>query len=375
MGVAVVVAERPAVSVVIVGRVTVLSSILLIVGFVVGTVHGTGCDCHTPKSCTERGFLCTPCAAVRDPPNRMVWNCAKIWSLGGRIVSGDAHMDIDNQALEAVLSDLRDEGDELASIVEWLSERQLAMATPADGWDIRTTIGHLKWTDEMALVAIDDPEGFSGPAEGLVSDTGSDESDTYVKDRAVEAATGDFDFVLGRWASTRTKVRRAMRAAGGTASVRWLPGPVSVVSMATILLMETWAHGQDIRDALGLRPRATPRLRHIAALGVGTRDLAYHARGLEPPCAEFRIELTVPHFGASPDGTQSGVIETTMVFGPEAAGQRISGSALDFCLLVTRRRHHGDLELQVVGSEAEAWLSIAQVYVGPPGSGRRPGSR
>lgn len=276
-------------------------------------------------------------------------------------------MDMDNQALEVVLSDLRDEADELASIVEWLSERQLAMATPAEGWDIRTTIGHLKWTDGIALLAIEDPEQFRALVGSLISDTGSIEPDTYVDERAAEAAEGDFDFILSRWASIRTKLLRAMSAAEPSKRVPWFQRRVSVASMASVRLMETWAHGQDVRDALGLRPRATSRLRHIAALGVGTRDYSFRAHGLEPPCGEFRIELTVPVDQIGPDGSS----EVMIAFGPESAVERVSGSALDFCLLVTKRRHRGDLELEVIGNDAEAWISIAQAFIGPPGGGRR----
>jgi hypothetical protein len=37
-----------------------------------------------------------------------------------------------------------------------------------------------------------------------------------------------------------------------------------------------------------------------------------------------------------------------------------------------RRRHRDDLAVRAVGEDAETWLSIAQTFVGPPGSGRPP---
>jgi len=124
--------------------------------------------------------------------------------------------------------------------------------------------------------------------------------------------------------------------------------------------MELFGHGQDIRDALGAVWPATGRIVHVARLGVMTRNYAFAAHGLAPPDEEFRVELTSP-------GGQA------WAWGPEDAAQGVSGPALDFCLLVTQRRHRDDLGLVARGPDADRWLSIAQVYAGPPGPGRAPG--
>ena len=57
-------------------------------------------------------------------------------------------------------------------------------------------------------------------------------------------------------------------------------------------------------------------------------------------------------------------------WGPEDAAQRVSGSALDFCYLVTQRRPRADLDVVAQGADAEKWLTIAQAFAGPPGVGR-----
>ena len=49
------------------------------------------------------------------------------------------------------------------------------------------------------------------------------------------------------------------------------------------------------------------------------------------------------------------------------------GPALDFCLLVTQRRHRDDVAIGVEGRAADEWLDIAQAFAGPPGDGRQPG--
>ena len=129
--------------------------------------------------------------------------------------------------------------------------------------------------------------------------------------------------------------------------------------MATARLMETWAHGQDVADTLGLARAPTARLRHVAHIGARTRDFAYLLNGRRVPAEQFRVELSAP------DGE-------LWAWGPAAAAQRVTGPALDFCWLVTQRRHRSDLALRAEGAEADEWLGIAQAFAGPPGTGRGP---
>ena len=50
----------------------------------------------------------------------------------------------------------------------------------------------------------------------------------------------------------------------------------------------------------------------------------------------------------------------------------VEGTALDFCLVVTQRRHVSDTDLRVVGDGAQRWMAIAQAFAGGPGPGRAP---
>jgi uncharacterized protein (TIGR03084 family) len=129
--------------------------------------------------------------------------------------------------------------------------------------------------------------------------------------------------------------------------------------MATARLMETWAHGQDVADAFGVVRAPTDRLRHVAHLAVRARGFAYTVHGEEVPDAEVAVVLTAP------DGTD-------WIWGDPDAPQRVTGPALDFCLLATRRRHRDDLALHATGPDADHWLAIIQAFAGPPGAGRPP---
>ena len=135
---------------------------------------------------------------------------------------------------------------------------------------------------------------------------------------------------------------------------------MALSSFATARLMETWAHGQDVADALGVRREPTSRLRHIAHIGVRTRGFAYALRDKPVPEGDVRVELDAP------DGS-------TWTWGSADAADRVTGPALDFCLVVTQRRHVADTAVKADGPLAEEWLSIAQAFAGSPGAGRRPG--
>jgi len=124
-------------------------------------------------------------------------------------------------------------------------------------------------------------------------------------------------------------------------------------------LMETWAHGQDVADALGVTREPTARLRHVAHLGVAARSFAFANRGLAPPAEPVHVALTAPH----------GAVWT---WGPPDAAATVRGPAEDFCLLVTRRRHRDDLALDAHGDAAKRWLHVAQAFAGPPGRDRVP---
>ncbi|MFF5895385.1 TIGR03084 family metal-binding protein [Streptomyces argenteolus] len=253
----------------------------------------------------------------------------------------------------AVLDDLRLEGDELDLLVAGSSAPEWSAPTPAEGWTVAHQIAHLHWTDEVALVAATEPGAFAVEVERALAAPG-----TFVDEAAGETVAAlPPEALLVAWREGRARLQEALRAAPAGAKLPWYGPPMSVASMASARLMETWAHGQDIADALGVARKPTARLRHVARIGVRARDYAYFVRGLQPPAEQFRVELVAE------DGE-------TFAYGPEDAAQRVSGPLLDFCLLVTQRAHRDDLDVEAEGADAGRWLDIAQAFAGPAGPGR-----
>jgi len=254
--------------------------------------------------------------------------------------------------LDEVLGDLRAEGESLQSLVEPLDETEWATPTPAEGWDITATIAHLAWTDEVVVVAATDPTGWDALVLRAMEDP-----EGFVDAEAFTCAEAGPGAVLERWRVAGPLMVDALRDYPAGQKLPWFGPPMSPASMATARFMETWAHGRDVADALGVVPEATDRIRHVAHLGVRTRDFAFATNGIEAPGEEFRVELRAP----------SGA---TWEWGPVDATQTVTGHAEDFCLLVTRRRHRDDLDVVANGADAERWLEIAQAFAGPPGGGR-----
>jgi len=253
--------------------------------------------------------------------------------------------------LRSLLDDLRQESADLDGRVAPLGESGWKKATPAVGWSVRDTINHLAQTDEAALLAITDPDSFSSR---LASFTATSVDEAVVERRTLSAAQA-----LDDWRAGREALAVALQAMDGGVRVPWFGPPMSPASFVTARLMETWAHGQDVVDALGQHRAPTARLRSVAEIGVRARPFSYLAHGRELPPAPVHVTLTAP------DGS-------TWSWGPHDADDAVRGAALDFCLLVTQRRHRDDLALQTTGEAAADWLTIAQSFAGPPGSGREP---
>jgi uncharacterized protein (TIGR03084 family) len=254
--------------------------------------------------------------------------------------------------LQQFVDDLRDESDELDALVAPLAAERWAESTPAAGWTIAHQIGHLLWTDRGALTAVTDETAFAGLLEMAAADPIG-----FVDAAADELAATAPAELLADWRAIRARLHAALLTVPDGRKLPWFGPPMSAASMATARLMETWAHGLDVADTLGVTRPPTARLRSVAHIGVRARDYAFAVNGLPAPTEPFLVELRAP------DGS-------TWSWGPPDAAQRVTGGAEDFCFLVTQRRALRDLDLTAEGDDAQRWLQIAQAFAGPPGVGR-----
>ena len=257
--------------------------------------------------------------------------------------------------LDEVRADLVAEQQSLDDIVANLDEARWALATPSPGWTVTDQIGHLTVFDATATTAIVDADAFRAGVKELYEGAVAVGVDEYTLGEFRRLAPNRR---LEAWRSGRAALASAAATLHDDTRVVWYGPSMGAKSFLTARLMEAWAHGTDVADALGVKRRPTDRLRHIAQLGFITRKWSYTVRGEEPPEGEIRLELVSP----------SGHLWT---WGPENAPEVVQGSAQDFCLVVTQRRHLDDTSLRT-GELGRHWLLRAQAFAGGPTTGPKP---
>ncbi|WP_214366430.1 TIGR03084 family metal-binding protein [Pseudonocardia sp. H11422] len=258
-------------------------------------------------------------------------------------------------SMETLAGDLAAETAALRELVAGLDEAGWRRDTPAAGWTVADQISHLAHFDDVAVQSATDPDGFRAELEKAVAAGGIDPDAIAQRYRERPGAE-----LLAWFDDARGRLIVAFRGLDPSLRVPWFGPAMSAASSLTARIMETWAHGQDVADTVGVQREPTDRLRHVAHIGVGARPFSYAVHGKQAPATPIRVELTAP----------SGAVWT---WGPEDAGDRVTGPALDFCLAVTQRRHRDDTGLEITGPVATEWMSIAQAFAGAAGAGRKPG--
>jgi uncharacterized protein (TIGR03084 family) len=266
-----------------------------------------------------------------------------------------------------VLDDLVAEQRALDAVVARLAPEQWLLPTPSPRWSIADQIGHLTFFDRTAAMAIVDPQAFAEHKHGAFQRYGDPLDGDELTLGEFRALTPELQ--LAEWREARTTLAEAADGLADDARVEWYGPSMSAKSFLTARLMEVWAHGQDIVDAVAtatgasgadLRPD-TDRLRHIAQLGVITRGWSYAVRGETPPDTAVRVTLAAPSGATWEWGLPD-----------DAAADSITGPAGDFCRVVTQRRHVDDTDLTVTGDAAREWMLKAQAFAGAPSDGPRP---
>ena len=218
--------------------------------------------------------------------------------------------------------------------------------TPAKGWDVRDTVSHLADIDEIAIDTCTDGRR---PLNEFAARFASPEDTTLwgvLRGRRLAGRA-----VLAWWEDASARERDVFAALDPAVRVPWGIG-MRVASLVTARLMETWAHGLDVRMALGLPAVDTDRLRHVAWLGYRALPYAFSFAGRDRPPGELRVELT------SPAG------DDTWTFGPSGAPNRIAGPAGAFCRVFAHRAYGRERDaLSADGEGAVAALEVARAFL------------
>lgn len=245
-----------------------------------------------------------------------------------------------------LVEELEAEQSSLQELLAGIPEDVWRRPTPAEGWDVRDTVSHLADTDEVAADTVlggprslnEDAARYETPEEFTLSGC--------LRGREMPGAE-----VLAWWRAASAREREVLLDADPERRVPWGLGML-VPSLVTARIMETWAHGLDIRAALDAPAHDTDaNLSHVAWIGTRALPYAFTVAKREMPEGDLRVELELP----------SGAVWT---HGPEEAANRITGPAAEYCRLFVQRLSRDEATgLKAVGELAEAALAVARAYL------------
>lgn len=257
------------------------------------------------------------------------------------------------------VSDFRDESRALYELLESLDADAFNRKTQFKQWTFNDIIGHLHLWNWAADLSLKDETAFQEFIGGVFQHVAGGSLRQF-EAQWLNGLAGPR--LLGAWHEFVIGMAERFAAVDPSQRVKWAGPDMSVRSSITARLMETWAHGQAIYDALGVERRDEDRILNIAVLGVNTFGWTFRNRKLEIPAEAPHVKLTAP----------SGKV---WEWNDPEASNRVEGSATAFCQVVTQTRNVADTDLVVTGDIAEQWMSIAQCFAGPPEQPPPPGTR
>jgi uncharacterized protein (TIGR03084 family) len=256
------------------------------------------------------------------------------------------------------VQDFLAESEALAAVLQDVAEADWARPTQFKGWTVNDVIVHLLFWNRAADLSLTDPDGFSALVDAALPRMmkegmrGVENAAIPERGRALfDLWCGQFRDMSARWADVDPKLR-----------LKWAGPDMSARSSITARQMETWAHGQEIVDLLGVERQDQDRIGNIVILGVNTFGWSHKVQGLDIPDQMPRLRLVAP----------SGAIWD---FGDPEASDLIEGPAVDFARVVTQTRNIGDTALAVSGPVASRWMASAQCFAGGKEAPPAPGTR
>jgi uncharacterized protein (TIGR03084 family) len=268
------------------------------------------------------------------------------------MTSSDEH-----SALRRQIDDLAAEADELNALLETLDDSDWQRVTAFRGWTVWDVVAHLHLSDHMGMRSL---QG-EAPFRALMDDMAAARQPMAAYARRWLGPMPGSE-LRPRWRALLAGLCAGLAASDPQRRLPWAGPGMRPRMFATARQMETWAHGWEIYDVLGIPRRHHDRLKNVAAIGVRTFGWTFANRRLPVPEPTPYVALIAP----------SGDL---WEWNDPDAPERVEGDAVEFCQVVTQVRHVADTRLQVSGAVAARWMALAQCFAGPPVDPPAPGSR
>jgi uncharacterized protein (TIGR03084 family) len=250
--------------------------------------------------------------------------------------------------MDEIVAALAEQQSELADLLATLDESDWQRPSPCEGWTVADVILHLAQTDELAIGSAQGHflEALERLAAGL--GPGRDVDDGAARMVARERG-GPPEAMRSRWQAGAEELSRVLGNADPHERVQWVAGELSIRTLATTRLAETWIHTGDVAEAMGEELVSTDRLRHIARLAWRTLPYAFERAGrtLAGPVAFELRGPTGDVWDFAPD-TQPLTI--------------LRGDGVELCLVAARRVLPRDTNLRADGPDAEGVLDLVRTY-------------
>ena len=261
-----------------------------------------------------------------------------------------------------MLNEARDfmaESDALYAIMKDLRDDDFAASTQFKGWTLNDVLEHLHMWNWAANESYVDEENFVKFVADVMNDVQGGSLKIFER-KWIDGLAGRE--LLETWRAFYTEMAARFEQVDPRMRLKWAGPSMSARSSISARLMETWAHGQEVYDHLGVVRVDADRIKSIAVLGTNTFGWTYTTRGETPAGPMPYVCLTAP----------SGEI---WEFGEPSTEEVVEGSASEFCQVVTQVRNIADTQIRVIGPIATDWMSKAQCFAGGPETPPAPGTR
>lgn len=256
--------------------------------------------------------------------------------------------------------DFQQESESLADALRNLNDVDFKQKTQFKGWTIEDILGHLHMFNVAADLTLEDGAKFRLFFSRIEKEMANGKTLLQSQYPWLNGMSGRI--LYNSWIEGSRKVAAKYVIADPKTRVKWAGPEMSARSSITARQMETWAHGHEIFDSLGIKREEFDRIKNIVFLGVNTFNWSHVVNKQVVPDAMPYLRLT------SPTGQ-------LWEFGDRNDKEMISGDAVGFAQVVTQTRSFYDVNLTAIGPVANHWMNIAQCFAGnaekPPVKGSR----